>query len=136
MEDEFVTFNSGKKSTWVTVKRNRDKGVHFVYILECKEGKFYCGMTKNVILRLVAHASGNGNSFTLKYTPLKLIHLEMLPSYVDAINKETEIFRIIRKGETLPREIMKEYQNIYIIIQELLFTHNKKWVINKLLNIL
>ena len=65
-----------------------------------------------------------------------LIHLEISLSYLDAINRETEIFGIIRKGETLPQEVMREYQNIYIIIQELLLNHSKKWVIDKLSNIL
>ncbi|MFC1646557.1 GIY-YIG nuclease family protein [Candidatus Omnitrophota bacterium] len=35
----------------------------YVYILECKNGQFYTGITDNVEQRLDAHKDGKGGSF-------------------------------------------------------------------------
>ena len=135
MDDEFVIFNSGQKSTWVTYKKNREWGPHWVYILECEGDKVYCGTTRNVIRRLVEHASNIGCRFTKKYAPLKLLHIEESPSYLDAINRETEIWNNLRKGRSISYIIMQEYVGLYEIIKELLSCHNRKWVLRKLYNI-
>jgi putative endonuclease len=132
MNDAPIVFATGKTSTWVTVEKNRNSGMHFVYILQCENGKSYCGTTKNIIKRLVAHASGGGSEFTKKHPPLTLTYLDVFPTYLDAINMETQVFRVIRKDGELPSGVVREYQNIFVVIKELLKNHNKKWVINKL----
>lgn len=45
----------------------------FVYILECSDGSYYTGSTKNVELRLWEHQNGQGANHTRKRLPVKLV---------------------------------------------------------------
>lgn len=47
-----------------------------VYILLCKNGKFYTGFTTNIDKRLIAHRKGQV-AFTRNKLPLQLIHLSL-----------------------------------------------------------
>jgi predicted GIY-YIG superfamily endonuclease len=137
MEDDFIRYNSGAYSTWVTEKKNIEMGPHFVYILECEENKMYCGVTKSIIKRLIEHITKrNGSVFTKNFPPIGLIHLELLPSYRDAINLETEIWGEVKSGARKKDDeghcVMRGYMNIYIIVQDLLSRYDSKWVLRKL----
>jgi putative endonuclease len=98
--DEFVKFASGKESTWL--KKDKDNIPHFVYVLECENGKYYCGITSNLMRRLKEHTSGKGSVFTKKNKPEKLVYLEEVISNSEAINKETIISRQIKNEKFLP----------------------------------
>lgn len=47
-----------------------------VYILKCSNGQFYCGFTRNLKKRLVAHQNGEV-SFTQDKIPVKLVHVSL-----------------------------------------------------------
>ena len=47
-----------------------------VYILECRDGSFYTGITNNLIKRLEMHISGNGSKYLRGRLPIKLIYNE------------------------------------------------------------
>ena len=47
-----------------------------VYILLCKNGKYYTGFTTNINKRLVAHGKGEV-AFTKNKLPVKLAHLSL-----------------------------------------------------------
>ena len=47
-----------------------------VYILLCKNGKFYTGFTTNIDKRLISHRKGEV-TFTKNKLPLQLIHLSL-----------------------------------------------------------
>ncbi len=44
-----------------------------IYILECKDGKYYVGKTKNLGLRLDQHRSGVGSEWTKIHPPIKIL---------------------------------------------------------------
>lgn len=49
----------------------------FVYILECADGGYYVGSTRNLEHRLDQHASGRGARYTSGRLPVRLVyHLE------------------------------------------------------------
>ncbi|MBI9061939.1 MAG: GIY-YIG nuclease family protein [Marinilabiliaceae bacterium] len=48
----------------------------FMYILECSNGQFYTGSTKNLNRRLAQHQAGEGANFTKKHLPVKLVYFE------------------------------------------------------------
>ena len=50
--------------------------VGYLYILECSDGSFYTGSTKDIELRLLQHQAGEGSSYTKHRLPVKLIYLE------------------------------------------------------------
>jgi putative endonuclease len=48
----------------------------WMYILECDNGAFYVGSTKNLKTRLQQHQKGCGANFTKKHLPVKLVYTE------------------------------------------------------------
>ncbi len=57
-------------------RSNNKKWKWFVYILECKNGLYYTGMTWNPSMRFDQHAAGMGSKFTSKYGVKRLVYLE------------------------------------------------------------
>ena len=48
----------------------------FVYVIECKDGAYYTGMTWKPELRLEQHVSGLGGKYTARHGVKKLVYLE------------------------------------------------------------
>lgn len=44
-----------------------------LYLLECKGGSFYAGITNNLEARFQAHIEGSGAKYTRANTPLRII---------------------------------------------------------------
>lgn len=44
-----------------------------LYLLECKNGAYYAGITNNLELRFAAHLSGKGARYTRANPPLKIL---------------------------------------------------------------
>jgi putative endonuclease len=68
----------------------------FVYIIECKDGKLYTGITNDLKRRLQQHNYGKGCRFTRARFPVKLLHNETYPSREAALKREAEIKRWTR----------------------------------------
>jgi putative endonuclease len=75
------------------------KKVWSVYILECKDGSLYTGVTNNIDKRMLAHASGNGS----KYVKLKgfkqLLESRECKSRSEAQKAEFYIKKLKRKDK-------------------------------------
>jgi len=63
----------------------------YMYILECFNGQFYTGSTKNLDRRILEHNSGNGANFTKKNLPCKLIYFEEFDRIDEAFYREKQI---------------------------------------------
>jgi putative endonuclease len=63
----------------------------YTYILECSNGKYYTGSTRNLELRLNQHQQRLGSNFTKKYLPIKLVYVEEYERIDDAFNREKQI---------------------------------------------
>ena len=70
---------------------------YFVYILECADGTYYCGITNDLNKRVRSH---NGDSVGAKYTrgrrPVKLVYSETLKDKSTALKREIEIKALSR----------------------------------------
>ena len=55
---------------------NQESWKWYVYILECKDGSFYTGMTWKPDLRYDQHLSGLGGAYTDKHGVKRLAYLE------------------------------------------------------------
>jgi putative endonuclease len=66
------------------------------YIIECKDGTFYTGITNNLERRIKAHNSGNGGRFTKYRAPVKLRYSEDYPTKPEALKREAAIKRLTR----------------------------------------
>ncbi len=76
----------------------------YVYILKCKDGSYYTGITNNLEQRLSDHNNGKGAKYTRHRRPLKLIYKKEYPDKLTANRREIAIKDMSReKKEELIR---------------------------------
>lgn len=63
----------------------------YTYILECSDGTYYTGSTKDLELRLSQHKSGIGANYTAKRLPVKLLFYEEFQRIDHAFYREKQI---------------------------------------------
>lgn len=63
----------------------------YVYILECKNGRYYTGMTWNPSVRFEQHISKLGSAYTRKYGVKSLVYLEEHTNLQTARERERQI---------------------------------------------
>ncbi len=64
---------------------------YFCYMLECRDGSYYCGWTINLEKRIQAHAAGKGARYTRSRLPISLVYFEELNSRAEAMRREWEL---------------------------------------------
>ena len=63
----------------------------FVYILRCKNGSLYTGITNNLEMRVAKHQAGTGAKYTRAFGPVKLVYKQAMKSATAARKREAEI---------------------------------------------
>ena len=63
----------------------------WMYILECADGSYYVGSTKNLDQRIAQHQSGNGSRYTSSRLPVKLVYGEEYERVADAYYREKQV---------------------------------------------
>ena len=66
-------------------------GLWWLYIVECKDGKLYTGVTNDLQRRIRQHNRGQGCRFTKFRTPVHLVHKEKYAAKQLALRREVEI---------------------------------------------
>ncbi|MCW3995253.1 MAG: GIY-YIG nuclease family protein [Candidatus Bathyarchaeota archaeon] len=69
----------------------------YVYILQCIDGTFYTGYTKNIEERIKQHQNGNGARYTKAHKPQKIAYVELHESRSKAMKREREIKKFTRQ---------------------------------------
>lgn len=70
----------------------------YVYILKCKDGTYYTGVTNNLQKRFEEHLQGkNTNSYTYNRRPLELVYSEKFRDYNLAILWEKRVKKWSKK---------------------------------------
>ncbi len=67
-----------------------------VYLLRCRDGSLYTGITNDLSRRLALHASGKASAYTRSRRPLVLAYQEVLPDRGAALKREAAIRRLTR----------------------------------------
>ena len=69
-----------------------------IYILECGDGSFYCGITNNIEKRLKQHKGEiiGGAKYTRSHWPCKLVYKEKSASRSEALQREIVIKKMSR----------------------------------------
>ncbi|MBI2409676.1 GIY-YIG nuclease family protein [Candidatus Kaiserbacteria bacterium] len=65
--------------------------MYFVYILECKNGSLYTGITTDVARRFKEHSSGSGGHYTKSQEVSQIIYTEQHPDRSSALKREAQI---------------------------------------------
>ncbi len=69
------------------------------YIIKCKDGLLYTGITNNLDRRVKAHNSGNGCKFTKYRVPVKLVYSEICLTRSAALKREAGIKNLARDAK-------------------------------------
>ncbi len=97
----FQTFMSGGSTSSPTANKDvmiafpeidiTKSGYGYMYIMQCGDGSFYTGSTKNLALRIEKHKSGEGANFTASHLPVKLVYYETYDRIDKAFAREKQI---------------------------------------------
>ena len=68
-----------------------------VYILRCRDGKLYTGISTNLDQRIKDHNRGKGCRYTAYRRPVTLVYSEPHPDRSSAMKREVQIKRWPRK---------------------------------------
>jgi putative endonuclease len=63
----------------------------YMYILECSDGSYYTGSTKNLENRLWEHQIGEGANYTKRRLPVILVYCEEYQRIEDAFRREKQV---------------------------------------------
>lgn len=67
-----------------------------VYILRCKDGTLYTGITDDLERRLEAHRAGKGAKYTRGRSPLTLVYREDCADHSAALKREYAVKQLSR----------------------------------------
>ncbi len=94
----------------------------YMYILECSDGSYYTGSTKNLERRLLQHQNGAGANHTKKRLPVKLLYYESFTRIDWAFYREKQVQKWTRaKKEALMRGDIEELHHLSICTNESFF---------------
>lgn len=69
----------------------------YVYLLQCSDGTFYCGITTDLADRVARHNSGKGAKYTRSRLPVYLLYSEPAENRSAAAKREWVIKGMSRK---------------------------------------
>lgn len=70
--------------------------LHYVYLLCCRDGSYYCGYSSDLLHRLKMHQSGQGARYTKSRRPVCLVYHEVFLDQRSAMQREYAIKQISR----------------------------------------
>ena len=85
-----------------------------LYILECRDGTLYTGITDDLSRRITAHSSGKGATYTRGRGPFILRYVENCGSYSCALRREIQVKRLSRDCKL---ELCSSYKPIVNIFE-------------------
>jgi len=69
----------------------------FVYLIECLDGTYYTGITKDIEKRMMVHLSGKGSKYIKAHGFNKILFSRKCKDRSDALKKEYEIKQLSRR---------------------------------------
>ena len=90
-----------------------EKGTYYVYILRCRDGSLYTGLTNDLPRRWALHVSGRGAKYTRAHPPEALAALWQAEDHAAAARLEALIKRLPRSRKlaliAAPAEVEKVF---------------------------
>lgn len=74
----------------------RMESIWYLYILRCRDGSLYTGITTDVEKRLEAHRIGKGAKYTRGRGPLEVVYTEVCENHSHALKREIAIKALTR----------------------------------------
>ena len=79
----------------------------FVYMVECADGSYYTGWTKDVEVRVAAHNKGAGSRYTRSRLPVRVVYVEEL---VDKQTAQSREYRVKQLGRRQKETLVAGYK--------------------------
>jgi putative endonuclease len=70
-----------------------------IYIIECRDGSLYTGITIDLEKRLAAHNAGKGAKYTTSRRPVRLVYHEGAANRSEASKRENAIKKLGRNNK-------------------------------------
>lgn len=70
-----------------------------VYMLRCRDGSLYTGITNDLSERIAAHRAGRGARYTRARLPVRLVYREARATRGSALRREAAIKRLPRAAK-------------------------------------
>jgi len=67
-----------------------------VYLLRCRDGSLYAGITSDLPKRLTRHTAGTASAYTRSRRPVRLVYAEPQPTRSAALRREAALRRLSR----------------------------------------
>jgi len=64
---------------------------YYVYIVQCDDGTYYTGYSKNLDKRMKLHLKGKGARYLRIHKPKKLVYAEEFKSRAEAMRRELKV---------------------------------------------
>ena len=78
-------------------KRKKKAAAWLLYVLKCRDGTLYTGITTDVLRRVQQHNDGRASRFTRSRLPVKLMFSEPCRDRSQALKKEYAMKQLSRK---------------------------------------
>jgi putative endonuclease len=72
-------------------------GAWFLYLLECRDGSYYAGISTDVQARFQAHLAGKGARYTRAHPPLRVLGMRPYADRAAASRAEWQIKQLPRQ---------------------------------------
>ena len=66
----------------------------FIYLVRCKNGSLYTGITTDVDARVLVHNAGKGAKYTRAFGPVVLVYSKKMKSSTAAKKREAEVKKL------------------------------------------
>jgi putative endonuclease len=73
--------------------------VWIVYVLRCRDGSLYTGITNDLPKRLLRHGAGTASAYTRARRPVRLVYEEPQPDRPAALRREAALRRLSRAAK-------------------------------------
>ena len=73
--------------------------MYFVYIIECRDGSLYTGITTDLERRLLEHKDGIGGNYTRAKGAKRIVYSEECKDRSSALKREARIKKMTRKDK-------------------------------------
>ena len=90
---------------------------HFFYVVECKDGTFYAGYTKDVKERLKKHNEGKGAKYTRGRGPITLVFAQGFETKEEAMRAEYRFKQLTRHEKERLLAIQDKRRSCVIIMR-------------------
>lgn len=83
-----------------------EKNIHsnnpyYVYMVECVDGTFYCGISQDTAKRVEKHNIGKGSKYAASRRPVKLVYFAEVENKSVALKEEYRIKKLSRKQKLI-----------------------------------